>query len=93
MPSNDGNRIHVNFNQALEILKIIRREAELEERSESSVVVRAVRSYYQQREREAELFTTRLHEAKKSDAPHFVTPPPQAERVSKIREILDQGKS
>ena len=95
MPSNDDLRLSVNFNKRVDILKLIKQDAELEDRSISSIIVRGLASYYEQRKVEAELFTRpQLHEAKKPEAPIFEDPDPlAAERPSKLRDSLRREKS
>lgn len=97
MPSKQETRINVTFAKHPEILKMVKRDAELEERSESAIIVRALARHYQQREQEAELFTSpRLHEAKRSDSPHFeapeAPPPLSSERPSKYQMPSDLQK-
>jgi len=95
MPTNDDYRLSVNFTKRLDLLKLIKQDAELEDRSISSIIVRGMAAYYEQRKVEAELFTRpQLNEAKKSDALIFedVDQLP-AETSSKLRDSLRREKS
>lgn len=94
MPSDDDNRIHVTFSKHLDVLELIRRDAALEDRSESAIVVRAMVKYYRQREEDAELFTpNRLHEAKQGHVPVFETRHTSLERPSTTDRFHGQDES
>lgn len=86
-------RIFVTLPQAL--YDTVKRDAELNERSESSQVVWALRQYYEDMKKQVELFTSpQLHEAKRMEAPIFETPGQQAlEPVLKPRAVHGREKS
>ena len=74
--STDDKRIKVSFVNEPELLKIIKREAILDERSESWLVLRAVKHYYRTRKEEAKVFTpTQLGEDQPDKTPVFGTRP------------------
>lgn len=87
-------RFSVTFPQ--DIYDMVRRDAELNNRSESSQVVWGLKQYYAGMKKQVELFTSpQLHEAKHLHAPIFETPAvPQAiEPASRHRSIPGREKS
>lgn len=86
-------RFTVTFPQ--DIYDMVRRDAELNNRSESSQVVWGLKQYYAGMKKQVELFTPpQLHEAKRMQAPIFETPGQQAlEPVSRPHVVPGRGKS
>lgn len=86
-------RLSVTMPQA--VYDMVKRDAELNERSESSQVVWALKQYYAGMKKQVELFTLpQLHEVVRGQAPVFETPVPQAlEPASKRHVVPGREKS
>ncbi len=94
MPSDEELRPKVNFNQNPELFEMVKRDAVIQDRSVSKIILIAVKRYYQERAEEAELFKNQVPGEK--PAPVFVTPSPDqlaARQVAKIREMHGPEKS
>lgn len=85
-------RIHVTFPDVA-LYELVMKDCQLQDRTDSAMMIRIVKDYYATRKEEASLFTpNQLSEGKR--VPVFEdAPPPQSGRASKIHASLDRGGS
>lgn len=95
MEDRDDNRPKADFTRHLDILKLIKEDAVILDRSISWLIVNACVEHYQKRKQEAELFKSRSL-AEKREIPVYETPTLEQQakkRAQEIRELHGQEKS
>ena len=88
MPTNKP-RIMVTFTDTA-LYDLVMKDCEIQDRTDSGMILRIIKQHYMERRNEAELFSqNQQREARRRDGPAFEThPPPSLPRVSKLRENL-----